>query len=60
MHLAIHDGNVGDSLEKLKELRRVNDGVRDGRFLDQFLLSDLGAKIAAFRQPSVPTTDNAT
>jgi hypothetical protein len=48
MHLIADHGNVRQALEEFKELRRVNDGVGDRGFCDQFLLGDLGAEVAAF------------
>src|SRR5258706_2460999 len=49
-HLFAVEGNVGKALEELEELRRLNDGVRDGRFSDQFLLSNLSPEITTFGQ----------
>lgn len=50
MHLAVDHGNVGESLEELEELRRMNYGVGNGRFLNECFLSDLGAKLAALSE----------
>src|SRR6266851_2048518 len=50
MHFALDHGNVGEALEKFKELRRVNDRVGDWRSFDQLFLSDLSAEVTAFRQ----------
>src|SRR5579872_179759 len=51
MHLVANHGNIGKPLEELEELRRVHDGVGEGRFFDQFFLSDLGTEVTALRQP---------
>src|SRR5215510_601712 len=39
---------VGDALDELEELRRANDRVGDRGFLDQLLLSELRAEVAAY------------
>src|SRR5258708_31241692 len=54
MHFAADHGNVGQALEELEELRRMDDGVGDGRFFDQFLLSNLGSEVATFGQQLCP------
>ena len=43
-------GSIGNALDELEELRRVNDRVGDRRVLDQLLLCDLRAEVAAFAQ----------
>ena len=43
--------SIGDALDELEELRRVDDRVRDRRFLDQLLLGNLGAEVAALGKP---------
>src|SRR5690242_3148290 len=40
---------VRDALEELEELRRPDDRVRDPRVIDQLLLGNLGAEVAALR-----------
>jgi len=61
---------IGDIFDKLEELGRVNNRIRNGGLCDQFLLSELRTEVSAnrflpVRRPfwarrSVPTTDNAT
>ena len=43
-------GGVGDALQELEELRGLDDRVRDRGFLDQLLLRELRAEVAAFQQ----------
>src|SRR6266852_6622723 len=55
MHVAVNDGNGGDAFDEFKELRRVNDGVWDGRELhvDQLFLSDLGPEVTDVLEGSI-------
>ena len=41
---------VGDARDELEELRRAHDRVGDRGVLDQLLLRDLGAEVAALAQ----------
>ena len=50
-HLFAIEHKIGKAFEELEELRRMHDGVGEGRFSDQFLLSDLSAEVTAFGQP---------
>jgi len=42
---------IGDALQELEELRRVDDRVRDRRLLDQFFLGELRSHVATFGEP---------
>src|SRR5262245_55134081 len=51
MHLAAFDGNVGELLEELEELRRMHDRVRASRAFDHLRFSDFSVEVTAFGQP---------
>ena len=54
MRLVTDHGNVGKALEKLEELRRTYDRIRNRRAFDQLLLCDLGAEVTALGKPVGP------
>ena len=50
-------GVVGDALDELEELRRMDDRVRDRRRLDQRLLGELRPEVAGGRRSGSPLSD---